>query len=76
MKVQPIDPNSVTLTCGLGSQTLPHQQHHYQQQHVQQQQATTIPRLSVMHEINSQIQVRYTIYSYYTYMYFKADATD
>lgn len=49
MKGNPIDPNAMMQ----GTHTLPHQ-HHYQKQH---QQHATLPRASVIPEINVQTQV-------------------
>lgn len=52
MKGGPNDPNAAFQ--GQGTHTLPHQ-HHYQKQH--QQQHATLPRASVIQDINAQTQV-------------------
>lgn len=52
MKGGPNDPNAAFQ--GQGTHTLPHQ-HHYQKQH--QQQHATLPRASVIQDINTQTQV-------------------
>lgn len=54
MKGPPNDPNTL-LQQGQGTHTLPHQ-HHYQKQH--QQQHATLPRASVIQDMNAQTQVR------------------
>lgn len=54
MKGSPNDPNTL-LQQGQGTHTLPHQ-HHYQKQH--QQQHATLPRASVIQDMNAQTQVR------------------
>ncbi|KOX80392.1 Neuroligin-1 [Melipona quadrifasciata] len=52
MKGTPNDPNTL-LQQGQGTHTLPHQ-HHYQKQH--QQQHATLPRASVVQDMNAQTQ--------------------
>ncbi|XP_017763246.1 PREDICTED: neuroligin-4, X-linked-like [Eufriesea mexicana] len=52
MKGPPNDPNTL-LQQGQGTHTLPHQ-HHYQKQH--QQQHATLPRASVIQDMNAQTQ--------------------
>lgn len=52
MKGGPNDPNAAFQ--GQGTHTLPHQ-HHYQKQH--QQQHATLPRASVIQDLNTQAQV-------------------
>jgi len=73
MKGPPSDPN--TPFQGQGTHTLPHQ-HHYQKQH--QQQHATLPRTSVIQDINTQTQVsnfqsleKHIFYGLLFYLHFK-----
>lgn len=65
MKGPPNDPNAPFQ--GQGTHTLPHQ-HHYQKQH--QAQHATLPRASVIQDINTQTQVNNLTKFRKVYMYF------